>query len=84
MRTDYNKLIPAGVIFNLKEIEDLKIIKTPQMKKLIQKGEIETTKVGVKLHVSRSELIRYLESNTMFLEQPADECDCAISNEDSH
>jgi len=72
MNTNFDKLIPDGVLFSLKEIEELKIVKTPQMKKLIQKGKIETTKIGVKIHVSRCEIIRYLESNTKSYCQMAD------------
>lgn len=65
MRTDYDELIPKGVIFNLKQIEEMGIIKIDMAKKLIYKGQIEVVKIGSKLHLSRSELIRYLESNTI-------------------
>jgi hypothetical protein len=65
MRTNYDKLIPKGVIFNLKQVEEMKIIKIEMAKKLIRKGEIEVVKIGNKLHVPRSELVRYLESNTI-------------------
>jgi hypothetical protein len=65
MQTDYDKLIPKGVIFNLKQIEEMGIIKIDMAKKLIYKGHIEVVKIGSKLHLSRTELIRYLESNTI-------------------
>ena len=65
MRTNYDELIPKGVIFNLKEIEEMNIIKIDMAKKLISKNEIEVVKIGSKLHISRSELIRYLEANTI-------------------
>jgi len=65
MQTDYDKLIPKGVIFNLKQIEEMGIIKIDMAKKLIYKGQIEIVKIGSKLHLSRTELIRYLESNTI-------------------
>lgn len=65
MRTNYDELIPQGVIFNLKEIEEMNIIKIDMAKKLIAKNEIEVVKIGNKLHISRSELIRYLETNTI-------------------
>ena len=65
MRTNYDELIPKGVIFNLKEIEEMNIIKIDMAKKLILKNEIEVVKIGSKLHISRSELIRYLEVNTI-------------------
>lgn len=65
MKTNYDELIPKGVIFNLKEIEEMNIIKIDMAKKLISKNEIEVVKIGNKLHISRSELIRYLETNTI-------------------
>ena len=65
MITNYDNLIPQGVIFNLKQIEDMNLIKTDMSKKLIYAGELETVKIGKKLHVSRTELIRYLNDNTM-------------------
>ena len=63
--TNFNELIPQGVVFNLKQIEDMNLIKTDMSKKLIYAGELETVKIGKKLHVSRTELIRYLENNTV-------------------
>ena len=64
MRTDYNEIIPSGVLFNLKEVEEMRIIKVNMAKKLIFNGEIEFVKIGSKLHLSRSVLIDYLERNT--------------------
>jgi len=65
MHADYDKLIPRGVIFNLKEIEEMNIIKVDMAKKLIYKGKLEVVKIGSKLHLSRTELICYLERNTI-------------------
>jgi hypothetical protein len=66
MRTDYNSLLPQGVlIFNLKEIEAHGIIKIDMLKKLVLKKQIEFIKIGRKVHIARSELIRYLESRTV-------------------
>ncbi|WP_323665999.1 DNA-binding protein [Aliarcobacter butzleri] len=56
----YDMLIPQGVIFNLKEIEDMKIIKSDMAKKLIYNNELEVVKIGKKIHISRTELIRFL------------------------
>ncbi len=64
MKTNYDELMPKRVIFNLKEVEEMGIIKIDMAKKLIGKGQIEIVKIGNKLHISRSELIRYLEMNT--------------------
>jgi len=63
--TNYEKLIPKGVLFNLAQIQDYNIIKTPTAKKLIYAGKLEAIKIGNKLHVSRAELIRYLEDRTV-------------------
>lgn len=61
----YDLLVPQGVIFNLKEIEEMKILKTDMAKKLIYNNELEIIKVGKKIHVSRTELIRFLIDNTI-------------------
>lgn len=61
----YDLLVPQGVIFNLKEIEEMKILKTDMAKKLIYNNELEVVKIGKKIHISRSELIRFLMDNTI-------------------
>ncbi|MCT7571269.1 DNA-binding protein [Aliarcobacter butzleri] len=61
----YDMLIPHGVIFNLKEIEEMKILKTDMAKKLIYNNELEVVKIGSKIHISRTELIRFLVDNTI-------------------
>ena len=63
MRTDFEELIPKRVLFNLKEVEELGILKIDMAKKLITKGKLEFVRVGNKLHLSRPEIIRYLEDN---------------------
>jgi len=63
---DYDKLIPKGVIFNLKNIEEMNLLKISTAKKLIQQGEITIIKVGNKIHISRTELIQFLEKNTIY------------------
>ena len=65
MKTNYDSIIPQGVLFNLKQVEDMRIIKVDMAKKLIGKGELEVVKIGNKLHLSRAVLIRYLEENTI-------------------
>ena len=64
MSINYEDLIPKGIIFNLQEIQDMKVLKIPKIKKLIYDKELEVVRVGNKLHVPRAELIRYLEENT--------------------
>lgn len=63
--TNYNNIIPKGVLFNLAQLQDYNIIKTPTAKKLIYAGKLEAVKIGAKLHISRAELIRYLEDRTV-------------------
>ncbi len=61
----YDMLVPQGVIFNLKEIEEMKLIKIDMAKKLIYNNELEIVKIGKKIHISRTELIRFLVDNTI-------------------
>ena len=65
MRTNYDELLPTGILFNLRAIENMNLVQVSMMKKLINKHEIECVKIGNKIHVSRVELIRYLEANTI-------------------
>ena len=61
----YDMLIPQGVLFNLKEIEDMKIIKIDMAKKLIYNNELEIVKIGKKIHLTRIEIIKFLVNNTI-------------------
>lgn len=65
---NYNSIIPNGVLFNLAQIQELNIIKIPTAKKLIYAGKLEAIKIGNKLHISRAEIIRYLEDRTLKVE----------------
>jgi len=67
MQTNNNldNIIPKGVLFNLGQLQELNILKTPTAKKLIYAGKIEAIKIGNKLHISRAEIIRYLEERTL-------------------
>jgi excisionase family DNA binding protein len=65
MNTNYEDSIPKRVLFNLREIENLGLIKISTIKKILSKGELAYTRIGNKLHIARSELIRYLEANTI-------------------
>ena len=66
---NYDDIIPKGVMFNLAQIEDMYLIKGDMAKKLISKGLLESVKVGTKTHITRAELIRYLEENTILRTQ---------------
>jgi len=66
MDTNYDKILPPFAIANLMQIEKMKAgLKVAMLKKLIAKGELEVIKIGNKLHIARTELIRYLEANTI-------------------
>ncbi|MCG3703079.1 helix-turn-helix domain-containing protein [Aliarcobacter butzleri] len=68
IKANYDSLIPNYVLFNLAELQELNILKTPTAKKLIYAGKIEAIKIGNKLHISRAEIIRYLEDRTIKVE----------------
>ena len=70
-KTNYNELIPEGVLFNLADIQEMKLLRIPTAKKMIDKGLIEIVKVGNKIHISRTALIRYLEDQTIPVEKTA-------------
>lgn len=63
--TNYQDLLPKGILFNLKQIEEFSILKVSMAKKLIQNEELESVRIGNKIHISRNELIRFLEENTV-------------------
>ena len=65
MCTNFEEIIPKKVLFSIKEIADLGIIKSDLCKKLILNRKIEVIKLGNKNFISRAELIRYLLSNTI-------------------
>jgi hypothetical protein len=65
MLTDYNKLLPDGVLFSIRQIDDMNLIKSDMLKKLLYKREIEVVKLGNKNFISRTVLVAYLEANTL-------------------
>lgn len=62
MYTNFQDLIPQRVLFSIKEISDLGIIKSDLCKKLILNRKIEVIKLGNKNFISRVELIRYIKT----------------------
>lgn len=62
--TNYNELIPNGLLFSIKEIDEMNLIKSDMLKKIIYNREIEVVKIGKKNFISRSALIDYLTKNT--------------------
>ena len=73
MYDKYDKLLNQGVLFNLKEIEEMKILKVDMAKKLIYNDELEVVKIGKKIHISRTELIRFLVVNTIKADESKEE-----------
>ena len=65
MHTNFEDLIPKKVLFSIKEIAELGIIKSDMCKKLIYNRKIEVVKLGTKNFIARVELIRYLKSRTI-------------------
>jgi hypothetical protein len=65
MDTNFEEIIPQKVLFSIKEISDLGIIKSDMCKKLIYNRKIEVVKLGTKNFIARAEVIRYLKSRTI-------------------
>ena len=63
--TDYYTLIPEGILFSIKEIDEMNLIKSDMIKKLIYNREIEVVKLGKKNFISKTALVAYLEANTI-------------------
>jgi hypothetical protein len=68
MITNFEELLPEGILFSIKQINDMGIIKSDLLKKLIYAHKIEVTKLNSKNFISRSALSSYLQANTI----PAD------------
>ena len=65
MTTDFERLIPQGVLFSIKQINDMNLIKSDMLKKLIYQRAIEVVNIGTKNFISRTALISFLEINTI-------------------
>lgn len=65
MITDFDELLPKGILFSIKEINDMGLIKSDMLKKLIHNRAIEVVKIGTKNFISRTALIAFLEDNTI-------------------
>ena len=66
--TNYNELIPNGLLFSIKEIDEMNLIKSDMLKKIIYNREIEVVKIGKKNYISKIALVAYLEANTVPIE----------------
>jgi len=63
--TDFNSLLPDGIVFSIREIDEMGLIKSDMLKKLISHRAIEVLKIGKKNFISRMTLVTYLEDNTI-------------------
>ena len=62
---NYDELLPQGILFSIQEIDEMGLIKSDMLKKLIYNREIEVVKVGTKNFISRSVLVLFLKKNTL-------------------
>lgn len=69
MITNYEELLPKDILlFSIKQINDLGIVNSSLLRKLIYKHQIEVVKLNSKNFISRTALIHYLESQTIPIE----------------
>ncbi|MCW8895003.1 DNA-binding protein [Sulfurimonas sp.] len=62
---NFEELIPSGVLFSIKDINNMGIIKSDMLRKLIYNRAITVVKIGSKNFIARDTLISYLEANTV-------------------
>ncbi len=65
LTTDFNTLLPEGILFSIRQIDEMGLIKSDMLKKIILNRAIEVVKLGKKNFISRMSLIGYLEDNTI-------------------
>jgi len=62
---NFEELIPKGILFSIKDIDTMGIIKSDMLRKLIYNRAITVVKQGAKNFIARSTLIEYLEANVI-------------------
>ncbi len=62
---NFEELIPTGILFSIKDIDNMGLIKSDMLKKLIYNRAITVVKLGSKNFIARNTLIAYLEANTI-------------------
>ena len=67
--TNFNDLLPPGILFSIREIEEMHLIKSSLLRKLIYSRKIEVTKLNSKNFISRTSLISYLEEQTILIDK---------------
>ena len=65
MSINFNTLIPEGLLFSIKEIDNMKLIKKDMLRKIILQQGITVIKIGTKNFIDRQSLVCYLESCTI-------------------
>ena len=65
MSIDFNTLLPEGLLFSIKEIDNMKLIKKDMLRKIILQQGITVIKIGTKNFIDRQSLVSYLESCTI-------------------
>ncbi len=64
--TNFQTLVPnTKLLYSFKEIAEMGLIAQGMLFKLYRAGLIEVIKIGNRNNVSRDEIIRYLEENTI-------------------
>ena len=60
MTTDFETLLPKGLLFSIKDIDAMGLIKKDFLRKLILNNGITVLKIGSKNFIDRKTLIDYL------------------------
>jgi len=65
-KTDWDKVLPAKLLFTVKEVAELGIIQRTRCHEMIREGKLEVIHSGKqnKNMIPRPELLRYLADNT--------------------
>ena len=62
MIPDFETLLPEGLLFSIKDIDSMGLIKKDMLRKIILHQEITVVKLGCKNFIDRQTLINYLIS----------------------
>ena len=60
--TDFETLLPKGILFSIQDIADMGLIKKDMLRKIILQQGISVIKIGKKNFIDRTTIIDYLES----------------------
>lgn len=64
--TNYDELLPKGkILFSIRDIDEIGLIRSDMLKKLIYQRAIEVVKLGKKNFISRKILIDFLIKQTI-------------------